>query len=140
MKMMWFIYALIAMVSFTVMILSFNKIGLLGMSSETTIMYYSIFAALLVFVYVISTKIPLSMTKYMLIFLIIAVVFGTIGNIFLLKSMQISPNPGYPVAIAGLQILLITVASVFLFKSEITLVKGIGILFALIGIVLLGWK
>ncbi len=138
--MIWFIYALIAMVSFTIMILSFNKIGLLGMSGETTILYYSIFAVLIVFIYIASTKIPLSVTKHMLIFLIIAAIFGTIGNVFLLKSMQISPNPGYPVAIAGAQILLVTIASVFLFKSEITLIKSIGILFALIGIILLGLK
>jgi uncharacterized membrane protein len=140
MKMIWFIYALIAMASFTAMFLVFVKIGKLGLRSEITFMYYCFFAALLVFLYSTSTKISLSATKYMLIFLIVAAVFGAIGNIFLLKSMSVSPNPGYALAISGVHVLLVAIASIFLFKSEFTLIKGIGTVLAVVGIVLLGWE
>ena len=63
--------------------------------------------------------------------------FSYVGNIFHLKSIELAPNPGYPTAILGLQIVIISLISLFLFGSKITLTKGIGIGFAAIAIILL---
>jgi len=86
-----------------------------------------------------STKISLSLTKQALILIFIAGVFGVVGNVFLLKSIESSLNPGYSLAVSGVHILLVTIASIFLFKSEFTLFKGMGALLAVIGIILLGF-
>jgi uncharacterized membrane protein len=140
MKMEWFTYALVAMISFTLMFLAFIKIGKLGLPSETTFVYYCLFAGLLALLYSLSGKIPLSATKYLLIFLLLAGLFGAIGNIFLFKAMSSSPNPGYAIAVSGIHVLLVAIVSIFLFKAEFTLIKGLGTIFAVLGIILLGWK
>jgi len=56
-----------------------------------------------------------------------------------LNSINISSNPGYPLAVSGVHILLVAVISIFVFKSEFTLTKGIGVILAVLGIILLGW-
>jgi len=140
MKMGWFLYATIAMISFTVMFLAFIKIGKLGLRSEVTFMYYGLIAGILVLSYSLSSKMPLSVTKTLLVFLIIAAVFGAIGNIFLFKSMGIAPNPGYSVAVSGVHVMLVAVASIFIFNSEFTLISGLGVIFTVIGLILLGIK
>ena len=138
MKMEWFVYALVAMVSFTLMFLSFVKIGKLGMKAEVLFMYYCLIAAGLVLVYVLASGISVSMNKYILLFLIVAGITGAVGNIFLFKSMQLAANPGYALAVTGVHVFLVALVSLFVFRSEITLTKGIGMLLAVVGVILLG--
>ena len=140
MKMGWFIYALIAMIGFTVMFLAFIKVGKLGLRSEIVFMYYCIIAGALVLTYSFSSKIPLNITKTLFVFLLVAAIFGAIGNIFLFKAMNVAPNPGYAIAVSGVHVVLVAIASILLFSSEFTLVKGLGTIFAVIGIILLGLK
>jgi|SRR3989344_6214270 len=59
------------------------------------------------------------------------------GTIFALKSMQLAPNPGYSTAIFSANFVLLTIVSIFFFGSELTLIKGLGLLATLIGLVLL---
>ena len=54
------------------------------------------------------------------------------------KSLSLAPNPGYSLAIISADVVLVAVASVFIFKSEFTLIKAIGTGLAVLGIILLG--
>lgn len=136
----WFLFAMGAMISFALLFLLIKKIGNLGVRSDLLLLYYFGFATIMLLVYLISFKVPLSITKYALILLIIAAIFGVIGNVFLVQSIKISPNPGYALAISGVHILLVAVAAIFIFKSEFTLIKGLGTILTVLGIILLGWK
>ncbi len=59
------------------------------------------------------------------------------ATVFALKSIKIAPNPGYSVAIYSANFVLLAVISVLVFKSELNLIKFIGIMSILVGIVLL---
>ncbi len=139
MKMGWFILAIGAMISFTLMFLINKKILDLGVKSYLLYMYLALFGALIAFLYIVGAKEGFSISKWAIILLVVAAVFSFLGNVFLLNSINISSNPGYPLAVSGVHILLVAVISIFVFKSEFTLTKGIGVILAVLGIILLGW-
>lgn len=140
MKMGWFLYALIAMVSFTFMFLFLTQIGKLGLRAEITLVYYFIVAAVIIAVYGLSSKLQFNVSQYLLLFILLAAIFGAIGNVFLLKSMTSAPNPGYAIAVSGIHIMLVAVISIFLFNAEFTLVKILGVVLSVTGVILLSLK
>ena len=58
--------------------------------------------------------------KYFLIILAAAILFSLIGNIFSLKAVQLTKNPGYSLMIQKSYAIFTTIMSVFLFNSLIT--------------------
>ena len=140
MKMGWFIYAIIAMVALTINFLLIKKILNLGIRSEIVLIYIFGISAIIILIYSVSTKASINISRYVFLFILLAAIFAIIGNFFLFKSMGISPNPGYALAVSGVHILLVAIASIFIFKSDFSLVKGVGVILAVIGIILLGWE
>ena len=61
-----------------------------------------------------------------------AVVCSYFGNIFFLKSVSSSPNPGYSIVIAKSYMLFTTVVSFFFFGADISMRGVLAILFVLI--------
>lgn len=138
MKMAWFMYAVVAMIAFSVMFL-LNKFVLnKGVSSQLLLFYTGIFLVVITGIQILTRKESFHLGSGTLIFIIAIAVFSFIGNFFILNSINISPNPGYSLAVSGVHILIVALVSIVLFKSELTVVKGIGVLLSVIGIVLLG--
>jgi len=136
----WFIYALIAMVAFTINFLLIKKISLLGVRAHVVLIYIFAISALIALVYSFVIKDSIKVNNYVLVLLIITAVFAVVGNFFLFESIASSPNPGYSLAVSGSYILLVAIASVFIFQSDFTLSKLIGTVLAVIGIIMIGWK
>ena len=57
-------------------------------------------------------------------------------NLFIVKAIEIAPNPAYPLAILSANVVIIALASFVLFSSEINLVKMIGVVLTTVGVVL----
>lgn len=136
----WFLFALGAMIFLAAMFLIEKYAMILGVGSGQLLMYVFFFGAVFTLVYLLSTKASITLSKPLLILIIIAALFSFLGNYFLLKSISISPNPGYSLAVAGVHILLVAIISVFLFKSDYSWTKIAGTVLAMLGIILLGWK
>jgi len=136
----WFWYALIGMVFLSVMFLLITKVNKLGVRSELVYVLPSIFAVLFGLIYIFAVKIPFAVPKSIWIFLVLAGLFAVIGNLLMFKSLSLAPNPGYALAIISADVLLVAIASVFIFKSEFTVIKAIGTVLAVVGIILLGLK
>lgn len=136
----WFLFAIGAMVFFTAMFLIQKKILMSGLGSAQLLMYVFFFGAVITLVYLLSTKSTLSINKTLFILLILAAVFAFLGNYFLLRSINVAPNPGYSLAVSGVHILLVTILAIFLFKSDYDWTKIVGTVLAMLGIILLGWK
>ncbi len=60
-----------------------------------------------------------------------------VGNFLGLKAIHAAPNPGYAEVLKTSQILIVTLASVFLFHSHFSWQKLIGIGFVIIGVALI---
>ena len=138
MKMNWFTLAFIAMIAFSAVFLLYRKIADLGVRSELLFLYYFGISTVALFFYLYLNKLPLTVTNHALIFIVIAALVGVIANVLLVNSMKISPNPGYTMAIVGVNTLLVAIASIFIFKSEFGLVKGAGVILTVLGVILLG--
>jgi len=134
----WFLLAIVALVGFTGLFLLIRKITDLGVRSDVLLLYYFGLAALILLIYTVFMKTNLGITKYAFLLLLVTAILGVVANIFLVQSIKISPNPGYALAVSGVHILLVAFASIFIFKSEFTLMKGIGTVLAVLGIILLG--
>lgn len=65
--------------------------------------------------------------EYFLI-LIQGIFFSYLGNVFSLKGIEYSPNPGYSLIISKSYVVFTAIASVFLFNSPLTLKSVIAIL------------
>ncbi len=138
MKMSWLAYAIVAMVSFAAMFLVSRKVLDTGVTSQAFTFYIFLLVTLMLFAYVLATKTSLSLTKYAVIFLIAAAVFSAVGNVVFFQAIKLAPNPGYAVAIMSTNALLVTIASIFLFKAQFSVVKVMGIILAVVGVILLG--
>jgi drug/metabolite transporter (DMT)-like permease len=133
----WTTSAFIAMISFAMMILIFKKLTGTSMLPEVINFYFFLFStvAFLIFNILKKTKLDLPI-NYMYLFILAALVAIT-ANYFSIIAIKFAPNPGYAKAIQSFDVVVITVASIFLFGSEITFTKAIGVAFSIIGLILL---
>ena len=116
----------------------FAKILKLGISVPALMFLISLFLTLFFLSHLLITKTEtLRINNYILLLSLIAAFFSYVGNLFYVKSIGLATNPGYPVAVNGLQAVIITMVSVLLFQAEITLLKGVGICFAVLAVILL---
>jgi hypothetical protein len=66
--------------------------------------------------------------------IVLAAVASFFGNLCLLKAINEAPNAGYPTAIVSFQMVVVTLASVWLFAAQFSVIKGLGVLLAALGI------
>ncbi|PIN73572.1 hypothetical protein COV20_05100 [Candidatus Woesearchaeota archaeon CG10_big_fil_rev_8_21_14_0_10_45_16] len=137
MKMEWLIYALLGMLFFSGMILLFKKITLSGVTPATLMLFVAIFLTVFYTLHVVLTRSAAKVNGSVLVLIIIAAFLSYLANLFYTKSIAVAPNAGYPATIISLQLAVITIASVFLFGSELSLLKGTGIILAIVAGILL---
>lgn len=130
------------MVLFTALYLLYKKVGLMGVDSKQLLFYYYLFALPLMFAILFISERPfsLSISKTALLLLLLAGLVGVLGNLFIVQSIKLAPNPGYSLAISGANVLLVTIFSVFLFNSEFSIVKWLGVIMTVAGIFLLNLR
>ncbi len=133
----WLTYAIVSMIFFAGMILLFKKVLTFNVKPASLMLFISIFLVFFYLIHVIITKTPTKVGNSTLILIFAAAFLSYVANILYTKSIAIAPNPGYSAAIVSLQLVLIAVASFFLFKSELTVTKGVGIILAIIAGILL---
>jgi hypothetical protein len=73
------------------------------------------------------TSYVLKPMEYLLI-LIQGIFFSYLGNVFSLKGIEYSPNPGYSLIISKSYIVFTAIASIFLFSAPLTMQSVIAIL------------
>ena len=133
----WILTALLGMLFFSGMILLFKLLTDKGVSASLLLFFLFLFGALFYFVHILATDASFTVSRSLLFLIAFAAVLSYLGNLLYVKSIALAPNPGYSAAIIGMQLVFITLASVFLFGSELSLQKGVGIFFGLLAIVLL---
>lgn len=138
MKMDWFYYAIIAMISLSIVFILIRKLCDIGLDSGAIFFYNTIMAAVIMVGYIFINRTQLKTSTTGVIILVVLALFLVLGNIFLIKAIATAPNPGYALAINSVQVLIVAVAAIFLFKSEFTFIKAAGALLAVIGVILLG--
>ena len=140
MKMEWFWLAFLSLFMFAGMTLIQKYLLNLGMHPIIFGLYLEGFAFIGLFIAALATNQRLTIPSLWVVFLIFAAIFSIIAIISSTFSFKLSPNPGYTQAIISASAVVILIASVFLFKSELTIIKTVGIILTVIGVILLGLK
>ena len=134
--MSWITQAFIAMLSISSMVLIFKRLTQFDMKPEIINFFFFLFTTLAFLVLILFKKtrieIPTTAVPLFILIAIIAVVY----NYFSISAIGAAPNPGYVEAIYSFRIVIILIASIFLFGSSITLTKMIGVVLCVIGLIL----
>ena len=138
MKMSWFLLAISALVLFAGLVLVQKHLLNLGINPIVWGFYLMGLTFIGFLITSIMTKQKLTIPSAWWIFLILAAVITLLANIASTYSFQSAPNPAYTQAIISASGILVLFISIFLFKSEITLIKSIGVILITIGVILLG--
>mgnify|MGYP001576813245 CR=1 FL=1 len=134
----WYALSMTAAVLLAILVLIVKRGLNEGISSWLWMMYYYTFASIFLAVYLISNGSNIQVSKFLILLLIAASILGVLGNVASTQAVKLAPNPGYSMAVTSTQALLIVIASVFLFGSEFTILKGLGTFLVVAGVILLG--
>ncbi len=115
-----------------------KKASTTGVPVNTLTLYIWVFAALMLFAYMGYAKESLFLSPIQLGVLLLAGVSFLFGALLVNHAVYAAPNPGYATAVASAQVLIVVIASVFLFGSPFSLIKAFGALLTVAGVILLG--
>lgn len=131
---LWVIYALIGFVGYFFVNFLFKFVSSENPLLVSMILYGA--AAISMFLLLI-TKMDFSISTRSLIIAILIGICSVTATVFGIKSIKLSPNPGYSAAIYSANFVLLTIASVFVFDASLTITKFLGVLATLLGLILL---
>jgi drug/metabolite transporter (DMT)-like permease len=134
---MWQWWAVMAMGCFAAMQLIFAALGRRGVDVAGMLLYVFAIAALFYMVHVRASRAVLPRALDDVALLAAAAALSYVGNWLLLRGVATAPNPGYAVAISGLQAAVVTVVSVGLLGASFSWSKAAGVLLCAIGVMLL---
>ncbi|KHO55503.1 MAG: hypothetical protein QT10_C0001G0107 [archaeon GW2011_AR19] len=136
----WFLLAFASLFMFAGITLIQKHLLNLGIHPIIFGLYLMAFTFALFLITAIVTKQNIIVPNIWIIFLILAGVLALFGNLAATYSFKFAENPGYTQAIISASGVAVLFASIFLFKSELTPLKLVGVLLTTIGIIFLGWK
>jgi drug/metabolite transporter (DMT)-like permease len=134
---MWQMFALVAMVCFALMQLSFRYLSRRGVDSAAMLLLVFAFGALPYLVHVRVTRTPLPAGGATIALLAGTAFLSYVGNLFSVRAVAAAPNPGYAVAIVGLQAAVVTLAASALLGESMEWGKVLGVALCCAGIALL---
>lgn len=134
---MWILYATSAMLCFAGMQLLFKQLTRMGLSSPLILVFIFAFGSIFYFAHLAVVRAPLAVSTRALGLLAVASVFSYGGNLYMVRALDQAPNPGYAMAVIGLQALVVTLASIVLFGSAFSWVKALGVALSILGVALL---
>jgi drug/metabolite transporter (DMT)-like permease len=134
---MWQWWAVTAMGCFAVMQLLFAALVRRGIDVAAELLYVFGIGALLYLLHVRITRGALPYRPREVAMLAAAAVLSYVGNWLLVRAVATAPNPGYPIAISGLQAAVVTLVSVAALGASLTWSKAAGVALCAIGVTLL---
>jgi hypothetical protein len=134
---MWPWYALIAMACFASMQLLFAHFTRIGLTPGAILVFVFGFGWMLYVVHVVAWGTPLQMRAPVVGLLFTAGALGYLGNLAAVRAVALAPNPGYAVAIFGLQALVVTLVSMMVLGAPLSWLKICGVLLCSTGVALL---
>ena len=134
---MWQWWAVAAMACFAAMQLIFSALGRRGADAAAVLLYVFAMAALLYLVHVKTTRAALPHAPRDVAMLATAAGLSYVGNWLLVRAVAVAPNPGYAVAISGLQAAVVAVVSIAILGAEFSWTKAAGVALCAAGVTLI---
>jgi drug/metabolite transporter (DMT)-like permease len=129
----WIIASILMLLSSVALYLCVRKSNSLKTTQQLNNL--AMFLIPLIIYLLLAVKTPVRFTlspfEYILI-LIQAIFFSYLGNVFSLKGIALSPNPGYSLIISKSYVVFTAVASIFIFSAPLTIKSVIAIIFIIL--------
>jgi hypothetical protein len=137
---MWFFSAVLALLAFAGMQLSFKRLAAGGLSTPTLLLLVFAISTVFLAIHAAASRTSLAVDSRLYKFVLLAAVLSYVGNLFMVRAIAEAPNPGYAMGVIGAQAVVVTIGAIVLFGSEFSAVKGVGIALTVIGAALLGFE
>jgi uncharacterized membrane protein len=134
---MWQWWALIAMGCFAALQLIFAALVRRGLDAAVQLLCVFAMATVLYVVHVRAARTPLPHAPRDFMLLGAAAAVSYLGNLFSVRAVGSAPNPGYAVALVGLQAAVVTLMAVALLGASFSWSKAAGVALCAIGVTLL---
>jgi hypothetical protein len=134
---MWIGLSFAAMGFLAAMLLLVVPPGRAGVPAPVVVFYIFALAAVFNFAYLKFQGLSIRLSGSAAMWITAAALASFVGNACFFKAMQVAPNPGYPGAIEGCKMLVVTLLSVWLFAAHFSLLKGLGALCCALGVALM---
>lgn len=134
---MWILLSLTAMGLFSILMLLIVPLSRAGVDPAVVLFYSFAGGCLLDLAYLAFQGTPLRIPGLVLPYVVCAAVLSVFGNLCVWKAISLAPNPGYPVAVEASKMLVVTLASVWLFAADLSLLNGLGAVCCAIGVALI---
>lgn len=133
---MWIGLSLLASICFTGIYIAYRYLTDLGITSLSIMVYIFLFGGFLNVSHAVYAKHDLKISRNVLLVLILCSILSYVGNLSQVRSIALAPNPGYAVTVSSSALILFTIVSIFLFGSEFSQIKILGVALCFIGIML----
>ncbi|MDD3926499.1 MAG: EamA family transporter [bacterium] len=130
---MWQTNAILAMLSMGLMALAIKKLTLQQVPATVILFFAFALSAVFYLAHSLISRTSLNLSGQSIVWILSVAVFSYLGNWLSVKSVITAPNPGYTMGIVGCSSLVILIGSLILFDSELSLVKGLGLLLCVAG-------
>jgi hypothetical protein len=136
---MWIMLSVATMGLMAAMLLLLSGVNRLGVDQPITLLclFFLILVVNYAYLLVVGTPLRLPKTALPWVLMACAALASFLGNLCCLKAMAVAPNPGYPIAIEGAKVVIVTLVSVWLFAAHFSILKGLGVLCCAIGVALM---
>ena len=134
---MWIGLSFAAMGLLATMLLLVVPPGRAGVQAPVVVFYIFALGALFNLMYLKLQGVSIRLPGNAVAWIVAAALASFLGNACFFKAMQVAPNPGYPGAIEGCKMLVVTLLSVCLFAAHFSILKGVGALCCAIGVALI---
>jgi hypothetical protein len=136
-KIMWIVLSLGSMLFLAAMMLMIVPPGRAGVPASVLLFYLLLMACLFNLSYLgyqgTSLRLPMSTMGWM----VGAALASFLGNFCYIAAINIAPNPGFACAIESAKAPVVMLASIWLFASDFSTLKGLGVLCCAIGVALI---
>lgn len=134
---MWQLYGVAAMVLLGAMLVVIKKVSMAGVSAGVILTYVFLGGFLFNTAHMVATRQSLRIAPLTMALVAGAALLSFLGNLFYIKAIALSPNPGYPTAIEGAKAVLVLLAACLLMGAEFSVAKAIGVLLCVAGVTLI---
>ena len=134
---MWFVYAAAAMCCFAGMQLLMKQLTRMGLVAPVILLFLFAVSTALYAAHVAVVRPPMGLSARAVLLLTGAGILSYVGNLYMVRALTHAPNPGYAMAVIGLQALPVALAAVLLFGSEFSWIKAAGVVLSIAGVALL---
>ena len=135
---MWFFSAVLALLAFAGMQLCFKYLAAGGVSTPILLLFVFVITTMLFVLHAAIIRSTLTVDPKLMKFIIAAAVLSYLGNLFMVRAIAEAPNPGYAMGVISGQAVVVTIGAILFFRSDFSVLKGVGIVLTVVGATILG--